>query len=327
MTTSSSHTSKNAAARSAAQGTPVDAPVDAAVDAPVDASAQHTSQQPCDQEIRNFEHFNEQAFEDALVRLQNVNISYEGHNVVHDVCFSIMPGEIVGIVGESGAGKSTVLHSIVQLLARQAETTGAIYFQGKNLLELSEEQMQHVRGNNIATIFQNPGQRFDPLMKIGAQIEELYHVHQKPYKHDALIALMERMHFSNPQRVLRSYPHELSGGMLQRVAIVMGCIFEPKLLLADEPTSALDTTTQSAIVDELLELNATRNTAILMVTHNIALAGHMCHSLIVMDSGHIIEQGPSKSVLEHPQNERTRELLAAVPRFQNATQAQANAAC
>ena len=164
MTISSSHTSKNAAARSAAQGAPVDAPV------------QEAPHPTCEQAKHTLEYFNEQAFEDALVRLQNVNISYEGHHVVHDVCFSIMPGEIVGIVGESGAGKSTVLHSIVQLLAHQAETTGAIYFQGRNLLELSEEQMQHVRGNNIATIFQNPGQRFDPLMKIGAQIEELYHV-------------------------------------------------------------------------------------------------------------------------------------------------------
>lgn len=302
MTTSSSQTFKQAATPSPVPNTPL-----------------QQAHQPATNTV---EHFNEQAFEDALLRLHNVNINYEGHHVVHDVCFSIMPGEIVGIVGESGAGKSTVLHSIVQLLAHQATTTGAIYFQGNNLLELTEEDMQHVRGNNIATIFQNPGQRFDPLMKMGAQIEELYHVHAKPYNHDALIALMKRMHFSNPQRVLQSYPHELSGGMLQRVAIVMGCIFEPKLLLADEPTSALDTTTQSAIVDELLELNATRNTAILMVTHNIALAGHMCDSLIVMDSGHIIEQGSSKSVLEHPQNERTRELLASVPRFKSATRTQ-----
>lgn len=302
MTTSSSQSSKHAVTPSSALNTLL-----------------QQSHQPA---LHNSERFNEKAFEDALLRLHNVNISYEGHHVVYDVSFSIMPGEIVGIVGESGAGKSTVLHSIVQLLARQANTTGAIYFQGKNLLELSEEEMQHVRGNNIATIFQNPGQRFDPLMKIGAQIEELYHVHAKPYNHDALVALMKRMHFSNPQRVLQSYPHELSGGMLQRVAIVMGCIFEPKLLLADEPTSALDTTTQSAIVNELLELNATRNTAILMVTHNIALAGHMCDSLIVMDSGHIIEQGSSKSVLAHPHNERTRELLASVPRFKSAMQTQ-----
>lgn len=302
MTTSSSQSPKHAATPSSALNTPL-----------------QQSHQPAP---HNSECFNEKAFKDALLRLHNVNISYEGHHVVHDVSFSVMPGEIVGIVGESGAGKSTVLHSVVQLLARQATTTGAIYFQGKNLLELTEEDMQHVRGNNIATIFQNPGQRFDPLMKIGAQIEELYHVHTKPYNHDALVALMKRMHFSNPQRILQSYPHELSGGMLQRVAIVMGCIFEPKLLLADEPTSALDTTTQSAIVDELLELNTTRNTAILMVTHNIALAGHMCDSLIVMDKGHIIEQGSSKSVLEHPQNERTRELLASVPRFKSATQAQ-----
>lgn len=302
MTTSSSQSPKHAVTPSSALNTP----------------PQQSHQAP----LHNSERFNEKAFEDALLRLHNVNISYEGHHVVYDVSFSIMPGEIVGIVGESGAGKSTVLHSIVQLLAHQATTTGAIYFQGNNLLELTEEDMQHVRGNNIATIFQNPGQRFDPLMKMGAQIEELYHVHAKPYNHDALIALMKRMHFSNPQRVLQSYPHELSGGMLQRVAIVMGCIFEPKLLLADEPTSALDTTTQSAIVDELLELNATRNTAILMVTHNIALAGHMCDSLIVMDSGHIIEQGSSKSVLEHPQNERTRELLASVPRFKSATRTQ-----
>lgn len=302
MTTSSSQSSKHAVTPSSALNTLL--------------------QQSHQAALHNSERFNEKAFEDALLRLHNVNISYEGHHVVYDVSFSIMPGEIVGIVGESGAGKSTVLHSIVQLLARQANTTGAIYFQGKNLLELSEEEMQHVRGNNIATIFQNPGQRFDPLMKIGAQIEELYHVHAKPYNHDALVALMKRMHFSNPQRVLQSYPHELSGGMLQRVAIVMGCIFEPKLLLADEPTSALDTTTQSAIVNELLELNATRNTAILMVTHNIALAGHMCDSLIVMDSGHIIEQGSSKSVLAHPHNERTRELLASVPRFKSAMQTQ-----
>lgn len=302
MTTSSSQSSKHAVTPSSALNTLL--------------------QQSHQAALHNSERFNEKAFEDALLRLHNVNISYEGHHVVYDVSFSIMPGEIVGIVGESGAGKSTVLHSIVQLLAHQATTTGAIYFQGNNLLELTEEDMQHVRGNNIATIFQNPGQRFDPLMKMGAQIEELYHVHAKPYNHDALIALMKRMHFSNPQRVLQSYPHELSGGMLQRVAIVMGCIFEPKLLLADEPISALDTTTQSAIVDELLELNATRNTAILMVTHNIALAGHMCDSLIVMDSGHIIEQGSSKSVLEHPQNERTRELLASVPRFKSATRTQ-----
>lgn len=261
-----------------------------------------------------------------LLEVRNLDVSYacasrygDGDTVtaVRDVSFNLKEGEILGIVGESGAGKSTVLHALVGLLGADAWVSGSALFDGIDLLHAGERTLDDIRGKRIATIFQNPGCMFNPSMRMGAQAAELICMHCSFSPDEGWAAAMDlfgRMGLDDTERVGRSYPFQLSGGMQQRVAIAMAMAFEPAIILADEPTSALDTTTQMKVVRELEALNREHGTAIILVTHNIALAYLICSRIIVMDGGGVIEEGPAGSVIDHPREDKTRELVRAIPR-------------
>jgi len=261
-----------------------------------------------------------------LLEVRNLAVSYacasrhgdgDTSTAVRDVSFNLEEGEILGIVGESGAGKSTVLHALVGLLGADARVSGSALFDGIDLLHTDERTLDDVRGNRIATIFQNPGRMFNPSMRMGAQAAELICMHCSFGSDEGWAAAMDlfgRMGLDDTEKVGRSYPFQLSGGMQQRVAIAMAMAFEPAIILADEPTSALDTTTQMKVVCELEALNREHGTAIILVTHNIALAYRICSHIIVMDGGGIVEEGPAGSVIDHPREDKTRELVRAIPR-------------
>lgn len=277
-----------------------------------------------------------------LLSVEGLNVAYGTATVVRDVSFSVAEGEIVGIVGESGAGKSTVLHAVAGLLPSSAHVGGSILFnvsaanpaedsradvaakttdglpQNLDLVHADEEQMHAVRGSQISTIFQNPASTFDPAMRVGAQIAELVRLKRGMGRTEAkreALQLLERMRFGEPDSIYRAYPFELSGGMQQRAAIAMAMAFRPKLLLADEPTSALDATTQAAILHELVDLNCAEDTALLIVTHNIALAAHLCRRIMVMEGGRIVETGPACEVIGRPRSACAKKLVASIPQL------------
>lgn len=259
----------------------------------------------------------ERRTDDALLTINDLSVAYGGKHVVDAVSFSVCAGQVVGLVGESGAGKSTVLKSIARLIPSTAKVcSGRIHFAGEDVLALSDKELSDIRGSRIATIFQNPGSSLDPSMRIGKQIIEVLKQHSNISKQAARTEsyeLLHRMGLSDVQALARAYPFELSGGMLQRVAIALAMAFKPAILLADEPTSALDSTTQLSIIKELLALNAAFGMAILLVTHNIGLAYHVCDEIHVMSDGKIVESGSAESLIKDPQAELTKRLIKAVP--------------
>lgn len=260
---------------------------------------------------------NEGCTDNEILSIGNLSIEYNGKRSVDEVSVSVHRGQIVGLVGESGAGKSTVLKSIVKLLPADAEViSGTIDFAGVDILSLGDDELTAIRGSRIATIFQNPGSSLDPSMRIGKQIVEVIRQHAEATKKEAkaeALTLLGRMGLPNVESLFKAYPFELSGGMQQRVAIALAMAFKPAVLLADEPTSALDSTTQLSIVRELVDLNRTFGTAILLVTHNIGLAYHMCDEIHVMNDGALIESGDAETVIKNPQSLLTKQLIDAVP--------------
>lgn len=261
------------------------------------------------------------AFEHALrsdvLSIERLSVAYGEKETVCDVSLTVGARQIVGLVGESGAGKSTVLRSVVRLTPVQAAITGGtIVFDGKNLAALPESELSGIRGKRIATIFQNPGSSLDPSMRVGKQIVEVIRQHAEATARQATmrsIDLLDRMGLPDPEALSRSYPFELSGGMQQRVSIALAMAFEPDLLLADEPTSALDSTTQLSIMKELIGLRDEHGTSILLVTHNIGLAYHTCDELHVMQDGRVVERGSAEQVIKSPRAALTRKLIDAVP--------------
>lgn len=254
-----------------------------------------------------------------LLEVRNLCVSYGDREAVHDTSLRVLPGEILGIVGESGAGKSSVLHAVAGLLPEGAAVRGSVRFQGAELAGAPEGELERLRGTCMSTVFQNPASSLDPSMRIGSQIAELLQLKRNIRKRDAkgaALDLLSRMRFHDPRRVFRARPFELSGGMQQRAAIALAMACDPQLLLADEPTSALDATTQAAIADELGALNREKGTALLIVTHNIALAASLCDRIAVMQAGRIVEEGDARTVAEHPQSPCARKLVAAVPRLE-----------
>lgn len=254
---------------------------------------------------------------DSVLTVENLSVTYSEKPVVDAVSFSVRSNQVVGLVGESGAGKSTVLKSVVRLLPNSAKvTSGRILFSDKDMLSLSRKELSSIRGARISTIFQNPGSSLDPSMRIGKQIVEVFRQHSKISKSAARAEaynLLEQMRLPDIHALAKAYPFELSGGMQQRVAIALAMAFKPKILLADEPTSALDSTTQLSIAKELLDLNETFGTTILIVTHNIGLAYHFCDEIHVMSEGKIIESGSVEHVIKNPQADITRKLIESVP--------------
>lgn len=255
----------------------------------------------------------------ALLEYDRVEISFGGKAVVHDVSFSLRPGEILGLVGESGSGKSTLIKAAMGLLGGNGLVTkGDIWFDGKNLPDLPEGEMRKIRGGKIGMIFQDAGASLCPIRTIGEQIFESMSAHRKVSKAEAkekALDLFDKLHFKNSGRIWDSYPFELSGGEMQRAGIAIAMLMNPSILLADEPTSALDVSVQKQVVLEMLELREMFQMSIILVTHDIGVVSAMADRVLVLKDGHTMEYGDAGQILSEPQNDYTKKLLAAVPKL------------
>ena len=252
------------------------------------------------------------------VRHLTVQFGAEGRlpPAVDDVSFFVAPGETLGLVGESGSGKSVTAFSILRLLPPAARiVSGEIRFEGRDLLQLGPRDMQAVRGARISLIFQEPMTALNPVMRVGEQIAEaLYvHGHGRAEARRKAVELLDAVHISDPDRRAREYPHQLSGGMRQRVMIAIALACTPPLVIADEPTTALDVTIQAQILDLLRELQRRFNLALLLITHDFGVIAEMADRVAVMHKGRIVEQGAVRQILRAPADPYTRRLLAAVP--------------
>lgn len=233
---------------------------------------------------------------------------------------SMRKGEIISVVGESGSGKTTVIRAVLGALAGGGKViSGDILFQGKSLLNYSREDWRKLRGTKMSMIFQDCGGTLNPLRKIGSQYVEYIRIHSSKTKQEAwdlAVSMLDNMRLPDSTNIMKSYPHQLSGGMRQRVGIAMAMTFSPQLLLADEPTSALDVTTQAQIVRQMMELRDTYQTSIIIVTHNLGVAAYMADQLIVMQHGIVVDEGSRDQVMNHPVSDYTKKLLEAVPEME-----------
>lgn len=257
--------------------------------------------------------------EQAVLQMNHVNIAYEQECVVKDFSIQVQPGEILGIVGESGGGKSTVIRAAMGLLENRGRVTdGEIIYKGMSVTGATDEELRAIRGPEMGMIFQNTEQSLCPVRRIDEQLYESVQQHKKMEKEEIrerALQIFSQMRLENGERILRSYPFELSGGMNQRVGIMMAMVLEPLLLFADEPTSALDVLVQAQVVRELIELRETYGTAIVIVTHNIGVVRKMADHIAVMHDGRLVEYGEKEAVLEDPQAPYTKKLLASVLRL------------
>lgn len=256
-----------------------------------------------------------------LLEVKDLNIAFgSGKNpipTVHDANFQIYPGETVAIVGESGSGKSTTARAIIDLLPATGHvTSGSIVFQGEELVGASDKQMSAIRGRKIGLVPQDPMTNLNPVWTIGQQITEALaanHIAKGKAAKARACELLAEAGMPEPEKHFNQYPHEFSGGMCQRALIAIGLHARPALLIADEPTSALDVTVQKQILDHLEGLIENLSTAVLLITHDLGLAAERATRVIVMQHGHIVEQGPSREILTNPQHPYTKKLIAAAP--------------
>lgn len=237
---------------------------------------------------------------------------------VDDISFHIYPGEIVGIVGESGCGKSVTSLSIMKLLPNPPGkiVSGKILLNGEDLVHASEKRMRQIRGKEIAMIFQEPMTSLNPLFTIGHQLMEAVKIHYpwpKKKIYERCLEMLKLVGLPRVEELMKSYPHELSGGMRQRVMIAMALICDPKVLIADEPTTALDVTIQAQILQLMKELNEKLETAILFITHDLGVVSQLCERVIVMYAGKIVEEGTVKEIFANPKHPYTKGLLASIP--------------
>lgn len=254
-----------------------------------------------------------------ILRYEHVDITYNGFKTVRDVSFTVDEGEILGIVGESGSGKSTLIKAAMGLLGDTGLVTrGDIWYKGMDLPDLPARELRKLNGPELSMIFQYAGSSFCPIRTVGAQLYESMTEHEKLTKeqfHVRAADLLEKIGFENPQRILESYPFELSGGMQQRVGIAAAMLLNPSVLLADEPTSALDVSVQKQVVEEMLLVRETFGTAIVLVTHNIGVIRAMADKVLVMRNGETVEYGETQQVLNNPKQEYTKLLMSAVPQI------------
>ena len=239
---------------------------------------------------------------------------------VDGVSFSVMPGETLAVVGESGCGKSVTSLSILRLIASPPGriVAGRLGFEGRDLLTLSDADMRELRGNRISMIFQEPMTSLNPVLTIGRQVAETMTLHQGLSRAAALrraVEMLERVNIPEAERRIRQYPHELSGGMRQRVMIAMALACSPHLLIADEPTTALDVTIQAQILDLMRQLQARTGTAIVLITHDLGVVAEMAQRVVVMYAGRKVEEAPVAALFARPRHPYTRGLLNSVPRL------------
>ena len=260
--------------------------------------------------------------ESLLLEVKNLNIEFHDHlipeTVVYDFDLELKAGEIVGLVGESGSGKSMSALAIAGLLSRRdMHKRGQILFDGLDLLTCERSKLRKIQGNEISMIFQEPMTSLNPVKRIGWQIEESLRIHtelNKEERYQKAIEMMKEVELPDPERLYRQYPHELSGGMRQRVMIAIALACNPKILIADEPTTALDVTIQAQIVELLKRMNREKQTSILFISHDLSLVKQLCERVLVMKGGYIVETGLTQEVFAHPKEEYTQRLIAAIPK-------------
>lgn len=256
---------------------------------------------------------------EPLLKLEHVTICYNGEPVVQDINFELKKGEILGLVGESGSGKSTVIKAVMGLLGNEGMVTeGDIWYKGKNVVDMPEKELRTLLGPEIAMVFQDSGAAFCPIRTVGEQIYESMREHEKISRsacQEKAVKLMAKIGLKDAERILRSYPFELSGGMNQRVGICASMLMHPSLLLADEPTSALDVTVQKQVVEEMLLMRREYETAMIVVTHNIGVVEKMADKVLVLKNGNVMEYGTAAKVLKEPENSYTKELMSSVLRL------------
>lgn len=262
--------------------------------------------------------------EKHLLKVTDLNIEFHDHlipeTVVYDFDLTLDAGEIVGLVGESGSGKSMSALAIAGLLRRRdMQKRGEILFEGTDLLTCERSALRKIQGNDISVIFQEPMTSLNPVKKIGWQVEESLRIHTnmtKEERYTRAIQMLSDVELDEPERVYQQYPHELSGGMRQRVMIAAAMICEPKILIADEPTTALDVTIQAQIVELLKKLNREKKTAILFISHDLSLIKQLCQKVLVMKGGYIVESGLTEEIFYRPKEEYTKKLIAAIPKVE-----------
>jgi len=252
-----------------------------------------------------------------LLDVRDLTVAFGDRTVVDRVSFQIAPGETLGLVGESGSGKSVTAFAVLRLLQPPGRVSGGqVIFEGRDLLTLTEREMRSVRGARISLIFQEPMTALNPVMRVGDHIAEALTVHGMAGRAEArqrAIELLDAVHIPDAARRVRDYPHQLSGGMRQRVMIAIALACRPPLIIADEPTTALDVTIQAQVLELLRDLRSRFNLSLLLITHDFGVIAEMADRVAVMFKGQLVEEGPVRQILRAPQHDYTRALLAAVP--------------
>ena len=257
---------------------------------------------------------------DALLSVRHLTVDYtsEGEviHAVNDVSFELEKGKTIGLVGETGAGKTSIAKAILRILPEPPARvkSGEIWFEGRELLGLKEEEMRKIRGKNISMIFQDPMTALNPIMRIGEQIAEVIRLHEKCGKAQSVQKAKEMLEMVGiPGERYCEYPHQFSGGMKQRVVIAMALACAPDLLLADEPTTALDVTIQAQVLDMINELKERLNTSMIMITHDLGVVAQVCDSVAVVYAGEIMEYGTKEQIFDHPLYPYTKGLFGSLP--------------
>jgi len=258
----------------------------------------------------------------TLLSVQDLKVDFDTYEGVvkalDGVTFSILEGEIFGLVGETGCGKTITALSIIRLVPENGRITqGKILFRNEELLGKTEEEMRKLRGGKISMIFQDPSISLNPVFTVGEQITDIISVHQNLEKNEAVKKTVESFDLvalSDPEKTMKQYPHELSGGMQQRVMIAMALSSDPDMLIADEPTSSVDVTIQAQLLKRLLQIKSTRNLAILLITHSMGIVAETCDKVGVMYAGNIVEIGPMRGTLKKALHPYTQGLLASIPK-------------
>lgn len=252
----------------------------------------------------------------AILKVKNLNVTLRHRRVskklVEDVSFEVHPGECLGILGESGSGKSMTVKSVLGLLDKNFQVSGSAIFDGQDLLKETKEELRRLRGSRITMVLQNPMTCFDSLYRIGNQMAETFATHTSWNVQEIrsrCLEILDQMRIRNGEEVLEKYPHQLSGGMLQRIMIGIAMALQPELLIADEPTTAIDAITQYEILEEFIRIKKQKNTAMLFITHDLGAISKVADRILVMNSGHVVDSGSFDHILKHADDPYTRMLV------------------
>ena len=262
---------------------------------------------------------------EPLLEVRNLKVEFrtrkQALTAIHDVSFDVFPATTLGIVGESGCGKSVTATSLLRLLPRETSRVcpgSVVRLHGKDLLEMSDREFRQIRGNKISMIFQDPMTALNPVYTIGDQLIEMLTAHRHMKRSEAFergVEMLEKMGIPSPRQMMKEYPHQLSGGMRQRVMIAMALSCDPELLIADEPTTALDVTIQAQILELMGKLKEQFHTAIMLITHDMGVIAEMADEVMVMYAGEVVEYAPVTELFDHPRHPYTQGLLRSIPRL------------